>query len=381
MLKNLPLVFLSLSLFSLSPLSMLFLRRVRRHQKRLGQLMSTASSSPTGTQTIRVPIAELEIAIETAFKKCGHEDAKEIAVLRDVLMYAELRKNNQGIVKLIANALNKNKACHFNECTIVSQTGVSAKLDGQQRIGMLCVSDAVDMAIEKAKKSGVGLVSVSNYSSATGALGYWARRIARERLVGIVLSQCPEYVAPYGSYQPLFGTNPLAIGLPTKPVLTLDMATSAMAYYGLVTAQQEGQSIPPDVAWDAKGKSTQNPAEALRGALRVFDRSHKGSGLSLMIELLAGALTGASMENKGEAKNWGSLIICFDPNLFGSLQEFEDSSKIMMERVKNAPLLPNGEEGKSIFLPGERGDACEAECLRRGSIELPLVLYEKLRQV
>ncbi|RYY68302.1 hypothetical protein EON63_24945, partial [archaeon] len=76
----------------------------------------------------------------------------------------------------------------------------------------------------------------------------------------------------------------------------LDMATSATAYYGLKLAEAAGQPIPPDVAYDAQGRPTTSAAEALRGAIRVFDRGIKGSHLALMVELLAGAFTGAAME-------------------------------------------------------------------------------------
>ena len=77
---------------------------------------------------------------------------------------------------------------------------------------MVVVSNSVDIAIEKAKKCGISIVGCSNYASATGALGMWARKIADEGLIGIVMSQTFEMVAPHGSYEPIFGTNPLAIG-------------------------------------------------------------------------------------------------------------------------------------------------------------------------
>ena len=91
------------------------------------------------------------------------------------------------------------------------------------------------------------------------------------------------------------------------------MATSAAAYFGLVKAAEAGEDINGDVAYDKDGKATTSPADALAGALRVFDRSHKGSGLALMVELLAGAMTGASMgPDKRTENNWGTLIIAIN---------------------------------------------------------------------
>lgn len=87
----------------------------------------------------------------------------------------------------------------------------------------------------------------------------------------------------------------------------------------------------------------------------VFDRNYKGSHLALVIELLAGAWTGAAMSDKVKAKNWGSLVIVIDPKIFGpnALTEFQQSAEIMLNRVKNAKRLPHM-QNESIFLPGVR---------------------------
>jgi LDH2 family malate/lactate/ureidoglycolate dehydrogenase len=97
-----------------------------------------------------------------------------------------------------------------------------------------------------------------------------------------------------------------------------------------------------------------------------------------MIELLAGALTGAAMTNKSDSHNWGTLIIVLDPAEFTTLEEFQIRAGVMCERVKNAKRLEGVEQ---ITLPGERGDEVERMNRERGTIELPLGLYEKLTQL
>lgn len=157
------------------------------------------------------------------------------------------------------------------------------------------------------------------------------------------------------------------------------MATSAEAWFGLVTAEAEGKSIRSDIAYDSEGRETTSPAAALSGALRVFDRSYKGSHLALMIELLAGAMTGASMNDKQNSHNWGSLVIAIDPSEFcGSLEEFQSNAKIMCDRVKNAKKL---EGVTDILLPGERGDEVEARNLEKGTIEVSDAAEKKLRMM
>ena len=297
-------------------------------------------------------------------------------VIVDTLMFAELRNNNQGIVKLLAGALHPNPSS--TDIKVMFESPVSCSLDGGQQIGMVVVKHAMDIAIAKAKVSGICIVGCNNYSSATGALGVWAREIARQDLIGIVMSQCPEMVAPHGSYEPIFGTNPLAIGIPTRGrAQVLDMATSSSAWYGLVTAKEEGLMIPNDVAYDSEGQATTDPAAAMGGALRVFDRSFKGSHLALMVELLAGALTGASMEDKHASKNWGSLILAIDPKVLGPLEQFQENAEVMCARVSSAKRLP-GSENSPIYLPGERGDLLEAANLEKGTIDMSQKLYDDL---
>jgi L-2-hydroxycarboxylate dehydrogenase (NAD+) len=321
-----------------------------------------------------VPITSLRTTLVSVLSSLGHGPA-EAGVIADVIMYAELRGNNQGVVKLVAGALSRSPS--QGEVQVSYETGLSARIDGAQNIGMVVVGKCVDMAMEKAKATGIGIVGCSGYSSATGALGYWARKISENNLISIVMSQCPEMVAPHGSYEPIFGTNPLAIGIPTpgRPQV-LDMATSASAWYGLAMAKEAGKSIPSDIAYDNSGQPTTDPSEAMKGALRVFDRSFKGSHLALMVELLAGAWTGASMSNKHGEKNWGSLVMAIDPKILGPIEEFQEKAAEMCSRVKNAKTLPDFDQ--SIYLPGERGDEQEAESLSKGTIPISEVIYSKL---
>jgi len=237
---------------------------------------------------VEVSLSSYQSIMKMALVRQGYSDS-EAEITSDTLLYAEKRGNNQGVVKLLTGALKPNPNALHSQIRAVQLTSVSAVIDGGQKIGMAVLHEAVQVALEKARIIGISVAAATNYSSATGAIGYWARKIADSGFVGIVMSQCPEMVAPYGSYEPIFGTNPIAISIPTssKPIV-MDMATSAAAYFGLVTADREGQSIASDIAYDEEGRETTSPAAAMRGALRVFDRGHKGSALALMVELLAG---------------------------------------------------------------------------------------------
>jgi L-2-hydroxycarboxylate dehydrogenase (NAD+) len=331
--------------------------------------------SQPGSLYMNVQLDELKENLIRVLTGQSHDYAAS-KTIAETILYAELRGNNQGIVKILAGALKPNPAA--TEIKSVFETPVSCQIDGGQQIGMVVVKHCMEIAIKKAKVSGICVVGCSNYSSATGALGVWAREISQEGLISIVMSQCPEMVAPCGSYEPIFGTNPIAIGIPTNPrAQVLDMATSASAWYGLVTAAEEGNVIEGDVAYDSAGHPTTDPIEAMKGALRVFDRGHKGSHLALIVELLAGALTGAAMSNKHDKQNWGSLIIAIDPAILGNTEDFKERAMEMCNRVKNAKKLP-GQENSEIYLPGERGDILEGENLRNGYLKMSRKLYSDL---
>ena len=98
--------------------------------------------------------------------------------------------------------------------------------------------------------------------------------MAQAGFIGLVLSQSPEYVAPHGSSQAIFGTNPIAVAVPTEgEPLVLDMATSAAAWYDLLQAKNEGRQVPGDIGYDAQGQQTTDPGAILDGgAIRPFDR-------------------------------------------------------------------------------------------------------------
>ncbi|MDA1069136.1 MAG: Ldh family oxidoreductase [Verrucomicrobia bacterium] len=331
------------------------------------------------SKTVRISVKELTEVCIKAVSTLGYT-SDEAGNLVDCMLAAQLRGNSQGIIKITTGGLNKHP--EESSVKIVHETPVSARIDGGRCLGMSVLVKAIKIAAEKAGTSGISLVTTSNTPNSTGYLGWYAKQLAKENLIGIVLAQSPEFVAPYGAYQPIFGTNPIAISVPgsgdSEPV-TLDMATSAYALFGLLEAKTAGISIPDNVAYDSEGEPTTDPAAALAGAIRVFDRSHKSSGLALMVELLAGALSGSAIENKRASACWGNLVLAIDPKIIWGddpgLEAFRERVNTVCQRVKSAKKLP-GVEG--ILLPGERGDRVAANCVSADSIEIETNLYNEL---
>jgi len=328
---------------------------------------------------MRVKLDELKDLTKKALLKYGYSEA-ETEVIQEVLLYAQLRGNNQGIVKLIGSGIPK--AEDAGEIKVEKDTKLSALINGSKNYAMVVVNKAVDMAIQKAKEHGIGIVGVNHINTSSGALGYYAKRIAKEGLIGFVFAGSSETVATEGSYEPIFGTNPLAIGVPTSnDSLVLDMATAAMAYFGVIEANTAGRSLPEGIAYDKEGNLTTDPAKVLDdGALRTFDKGHKGAGLSMMVQILTGPLIGGSFTGIGDvANNWsGHLVMAIDPELLGGLDAVKDGVTQMTEKVKGTKKLPGVKE---ILVPSERGDKMTKEALDSGEVEIEDNLYNELKKV
>ena len=325
---------------------------------------------------MKIKITELETLVKKALKGYGYRP-DEVETIKEVLLYAQLRGNNQGVVKLIGSGIPKAK--NAGEIKITKETKLSALLDGSHNQGMVVMKKAVVMALEKAKEHGFGMGGTFNTASSTGAIGYYADKIAREGLIGFVFAGSPETVNTHGSYQPIFGTNPLAIGVPTEndPVV-LDMATAAMAYYGLIEAKTAGRTIPEGIAYDSEGKITTDPAKAMDGAIRPFDKSYKGAGLAMMVEILTGPLVAASFTGVGDTANsWGNLIFVIDPEMLVDRKAFGKQVGQMVEKVKSTKKMPGVEE---IYVPGEKGNKLAKDRKNKGEIEVEDNLYEGLKK-
>jgi LDH2 family malate/lactate/ureidoglycolate dehydrogenase len=327
---------------------------------------------------MKVKIEELKNLTNKAILKYGY-DEKEAEAIREVLLYAQFRGNNQGIVKLIGSGIPKPPDA--GEIEVEKETKLSVLLNGHKNHAMVVVNKATDAAVHKAKEHGVGLVGVNHINTSSGAIGYYAKKIAQQGLIGFVFAASSERVAAEGSFEPVFGTNPLAIGVPTEnSPLVLDMATAAVAYYGVIEASTAGRSLPEGIAYDKEGNSTTDPAKALDGALRTFDKGHRGAGLSMMVQVLAGPLVGASFTGIGDvANNWGGhLVLAIDPELLGGSQALQRGVSQMVAKVKSTKRLPGV---KDILVPGERGDKITQQVLEAGELEIEDNLYHQLIKV
>jgi LDH2 family malate/lactate/ureidoglycolate dehydrogenase len=291
-------------------------------------------------------------------------------------MYAQLRGNNQGIVKLIGKGIPRRP--EGQTPVVVKDTPVSALVDGNKTHAMVVMDQLVDIAIDKAQKSGIGMAGNFNTSESTGILAYYVNKIAQAGFIGLAFSSAPfQTTAPHGSNQARFCTNPLAYGIPTSgdPIL-FDMTTSSMAYYGLIQSKTAGTNVPEGTGYNSQGQPTTDPAEIMGGALKTM-AGHKGSGLALLVQVLAGSLVGAdSFDNN--STNAGNFVMAINPDLFTPTEEFRNKVGNISTTIKSSRRLDGVDE---ILLPGERGTNLHNSNLNSGEIEVEDNLLSELQKV
>ena len=323
---------------------------------------------------MKVPIDNLREMTRRAILKQGYSRADSEIIL-EVIMYAQLRGNNQNVIKLTGAGMPADPAAE--RMSIVKETKLSALIDGGWNQGMVVMAEATKRAVGKARAHGFGIVGTRKTNSSTGAIGYYARMIAEQGLLGFVFSGSAEFMAMHGSHEAFFGTNPLAVGIPTagRPIV-FDMATAAMAYYGIVLAQTAGDPIPAGVAYDRDGSITTDPTKALAGAIKAFG-GYKGAALALIVEVLTRPLVGTSRKADGAKRDWGNLVFAIDPTLLvDDLAAFQAGVSDLMARLKERKRLPGVDE---LLVPGERGDQFYERVTAAGEIELEDGLWRELQ--
>jgi len=324
---------------------------------------------------MKVALSELTDVVMRALHHYGYS-ADESAVIRDVLLFAQLRGNNQGIVKLIGDGIPRKETA--DAIAITTDTQVSALVNGNQHHAMVVLSYATDLAIAKAKAVGMSIVGNYGSDASTGALGYYVERIAGEGLIGFAFASAPfQTTAPYGSTEALFCTNPIAVGVPTadQPII-LDFATSEYAYFGLIEAKVAGRAVPEGVGFDAAGNPSTDPGEIMEGAIRTI-AGHKGSGLALIVQILAGPLVRAGYFGN-DPSNAGNLIMAINPDILTPEGDVVPGIEDIKSRIKGSRKADGVEE---ILMPGERGFRFAAAVAAAGQIEVEDALWAALNDV
>jgi L-2-hydroxycarboxylate dehydrogenase (NAD+) len=321
---------------------------------------------------VKIALSDLKQKVTATLSEGFPQDQAER--IAEPLIWAEMSGiSTQGIIKLTGSEpLQSIKPEH--EMKVERDTKLSQLINAGANPATLASQQAVDVAINKANDHGIGIVGVRNTYTSNGAQAFYANRMAREGLIGVVMSRSSASFAPFDSIDPLFGTNPLAFSFPTNSdPLVFDMASSAMTWYGLVLAKAQGKDIPANMAIDRHGRPTTDPSEAMEGALLPFDRGYKGSGIGMVVEILAGPLVGAAY---GQIEgDWGSLFIAIDPDLLVDRDQFKAHCSDLIHKIKSSRPKPGAPE---IRLPGEHSRAAYQESVKSGYVDVEEAVLREL---
>jgi L-2-hydroxycarboxylate dehydrogenase (NAD+) len=346
------------------------------------------SNMKADSSSVLVPYEHLKTFIAQALTKAGlpSTDADKVATL---MAQADLQgSDGHGVIRLApyikrieSGGMNVNPNIHM----AVDHQALGI-VDGDNGMGHLVVSFAVQAAIEKAKQFGVAWVGTRN-SNHAGPASLYARMPLEHGMIGLYFAVGnANHMPPWGGMDMLLSTNPIAAGIPAnhEPDIVLDMATT-MAAYGKVKAKaKRGEMMPEGWMIDREGKPLLDPTRSEEGFLLPIG-GHKGYGLALMVGLLAGSLNGAAMGkdvvdfNKDfkTTTNTGQSILVINLNATGRADAFKDSVDTLEQDIRNSTRLPNCER---IWLPGEQSHYRRLQNAEQG-IPLPTTLLNELGQL
>ncbi|WP_047336733.1 MULTISPECIES: Ldh family oxidoreductase [Pseudomonas] len=251
------------------------------------------------------------------------------------------------------------------------------RVDAGNGFAQPALAAARELLVSKARNAGIAVLAIRN-SHHFAALWPDVEPFAEEGLVALSVVNSMTCVVPHGADRPLFGTNPIAFAAPQaqgQPIV-FDLATSAIAHGDVQIAARKGERLPPGIGVDSLGQPTQDPKAILEGGALLPFGGHKGSALSMMVELLAAALTGGNFSfefdwsgHPGAKTPWtGQLLIVIDPSKAAG-QSFAERSQELVRQMHAVGLKR---------LPGDRRHQ-QRERSQQAGIAIPAEQLQQLR--
>ena len=318
---------------------------------------------------------ELLLFTKNVFSTFGVSD-KDANICADNLVAADLRGiPSHGVARLkrYVDGMNDGVIFPKNTPDVATDYPSNATVDGNAGLGQIVAHFATKLAIEKAKKTGVGIVAVRN-SNHYGIAGYYAEMILKENMLGVSLTNSAPLVVPTFGKEMIIGTNPISLTAPTKrhKPFFLDMATSVVPRGKLEVYNREEKSMPEGWAVDASGAATTNAGQVLDnmtnrsgggilplgGAGELFS-GYKGYGMAMIVDILSGVLSGGAYANlvnqkingKSAPANVSHFFMALKIENFVDMETFTSSMDDFIDRLISSQKA-DGED--KIFIHGEK---------------------------
>jgi LDH2 family malate/lactate/ureidoglycolate dehydrogenase len=303
---------------------------------------------------MRIEIEQLR-SLYREFALSHGADEEEVDFFTHTILRADLRGHSTqglGLLPYIDELLQEQVMSFGKPFEVMQEHAATALVNGHSGVGNVVATRSMALAIQKANATGVGLVSAQN-SGDFGMASNYAIQALEAGMIGISMCTGPLLVAPWGGSEPYFCTNPLAIAVPAgdQDPIVIDMATSAASMGNVVLAARDGQKLSSKAVVDAQGNYTDEPLQVI---LDVMDRESKmtgallpagpkGFGMILMVELLAGLLSGVrTWENEVPATTEQRPSFHAQTFIAISVEKFQDpavfaaSADRMIQTLKSA---------------------------------------------
>ena len=322
----------------------------------------------------RIAVDELTDFVARAFCTANAPENDAAAVARLMVEADIFGYNTHGVFRLRQYmARLKGGGCNAQpSLTIAHEAAATAIVDGDNGLGHLAMAKAQELAVEKARESGIGWVGVRRGNHA-GPLALYVRPIAESGMIGMAAAVgSANHVPPFGGTDLLLGTNPIAISAPSGKAdpFVLDMATTVAAMGKIKTLAQRGQSMPEGWMVGSDGQPLTDPEDRANGFMLPIG-GPKGFGLSVGIGLMAGVLNGAAFgsnvvdftSDTSSETNTGQFVMALNPAAFGADETFTENTAQAFDEMRASTPLPGHEP---VRLPGENKGAIAEENRKNG---------------
>ncbi len=316
-------------------------------------------------------------ALAAGVMRAYEHSAEYAGLIADHLIDCELRGLQYGGLPRLVSIVERLERTGAPKRPVetVHETPVSARLAGHDNLGYVVAHKATEIAIAKAKQSGLAFVG-ANDTWYTGMLSYFAEMAAAEGLVTMIASNASPWVAPHGAVDGRFGTNPICYGFPsTGDPIIWDIGTSTIMHAEVVLAKRMGLPLAEGLAFDADGEPTTDPDAALGGAFAAWG-GHKGSGLAHVVQLL-GVLAGSPTQPPDLAQ-FGFVILALRPDLMTTEADYRARVTEYAETVRGARPVKGG---PPVRMPFDRSATLRRDRLAADVIEVPEAVHARLQGI
>ena len=347
---------------------------------------------------VRVTASSLKRLVMDIFTTLGVKES-DAEIVADVLVTADLMGISSHGVQRVERYVNGIECGAVNtnpDMRLIVDYGAVGVLDADNGLGQVAALRAILHAVEKARVFGVGVVLVRR-SHHYGIAGYYALKAVEHGMIGVSMTNSEALVAYIGTVERYLGTNPIAFAAPRKqpPPLLYDGALSVIPIGKIELYSKIGKEIPAGWVISNRGEVMQGDAGKIYEAIKRREAAilplggyledfggHKGSGLSLIVEVLCGVLSGAAWGchvgyTTVKNANVGHILVALDISKFMSLEEFQERLEQMIAEIRSLKKSP---WTSNVWIPGEKAWLTMQKRLKIG-IPLHLNILENLKNI